>query len=149
MMSNLTAAKNVFALTAPVLRRRRLKGEWFSIFDITVPAGGGSPRHTHASPEVFRILEGRLRIWQMTENGPQESDAVAGDIVRIPAYIPHAYSNPGSAPAVFSAVVDRDMADFFEALDSIVAPRSEKTVADNVAAFVAAASEHGITILAA
>jgi mannose-6-phosphate isomerase-like protein (cupin superfamily) len=148
-MSNSFVAKTVFALTAPVMRRRRLSGDWFSIFDIIVPPGSGAPRHHHASPEVFRILEGRLRIWRMTGNGPLEIDAVAGDVVRIPAGVPHAYSNPDQVPAVFAAVVDREMAEFFDAVDSIASPRAFRAASDSAAALVAAATEHGITILAA
>jgi quercetin dioxygenase-like cupin family protein len=154
MMSNsntttkATAAKASFVLADHVERRARLEGTWLNIFDVTVPPNAGTPLHSHASPEVFRIIEGSLTIQRMTDGGLTEVTAVAGDIVTVPEHVPHGYRNPGHAPAVFSAIVDTEMALYFEAADSGKpvpgTPRDE--AAEQV---IVAAGAYGIRILAA
>ncbi|PZM17175.1 cupin domain-containing protein [Rhizobium tubonense] len=154
MMSNSNTAteasttKSVFVLADHVERRARLEGTWLNIFDVTVSPGGGTPLHSHASPEVFRILEGSLTIQRMSDSGLQEVEAIAGDIVSIPAHVPHGYSNPGPAPCVFSAIVDKEMAVYFEAADS--SKPTDGTPDDEAAEqMIVAANAHGIHILAA
>jgi quercetin dioxygenase-like cupin family protein len=113
-----------------------------------VPAGSRTPLHRHASPEVFRIIEGRLTIRRATENGIDEFEATTGDIVRIEANQPHAYSNPGHQAAIFSAIVDSDMVEFLEAAGSQEPPKAAPS-AETRDRMNAAANAHGITILAA
>jgi quercetin dioxygenase-like cupin family protein len=110
--------KSIFAMDEQFEHRARLEGTWLNIFDVTVPAGGRTPLHRHASPEIFRIIEGRLKIRRMTDQGLEEFEATAGDIVRIDADQAHGYSNPGPETALFSAVIDSEMAEFFEAAAS-------------------------------
>ncbi|RFB97458.1 cupin [Rhizobium leguminosarum bv. trifolii] len=141
-------AKRFFVLGDRIERRVRIRGTWLNIFDVTVPPGSRTPRHAHASPEVFRILEGRLTIWRLTDTGPEEIEAGAGDIVSIPPFVVHGYSNRGTAPAIFSAVVDRDMAEFIEAEGATEPPKASPS-AETVARMTAAANAYGITILAA
>ncbi|EPE99289.1 cupin domain-containing protein [Rhizobium grahamii] len=142
------SAKVFFVLGDRIERRARLQGAWLNIFDITVPAGSRTPLHRHASPEVFRIIEGRLTIRRATEKGIDEFEATAGDIVRIEANQPHAYSNTGPEAAVFSAIVDSDMADFLEAAGSQEPPKAVPSK-ETMERMKAAANAHGITILAA
>ncbi|PDS29661.1 cupin domain-containing protein [Rhizobium phaseoli] len=140
-------AKRFFVLGDRIERQVRIRGTWLNIFDVTVPPGSRTPKHAHASPEVFRILEGRLTIWRLTDNGPEEIEASAGDIVTIAPFMVHGYANRGNVPAVFSAIVDRDMAEFIEAegtSEPLKAPSPE-----TIARMTAAANAYGITILAA
>jgi len=142
------SAKVFFVLGDRIERRARLQGAWLNIFDITVPSGSRTPLHRHASPEVFRIIEGRLTIRRATVNGVEEFEATAGDIVRIEANQAHAYANPGPQAAVFSAIVDSGMAEFLEAVGSHEAPKAVPS-AETMERMKAAANAHGITILAA
>jgi mannose-6-phosphate isomerase-like protein (cupin superfamily) len=141
-------ARTFFILGDRIERRARLEGNWLSVFDITVPPGRATPAHSHASPEVFRILEGRLKIWRMTDAGEEEIEVGEGEIVTIPAHMPHAYSNPGTEPAVFSAIVDRQIADFLESVGKSEPPQTDLTQ-EAVAVVLADASAHGIVYLAA
>jgi quercetin dioxygenase-like cupin family protein len=113
-----SGAKPIFAMDDQFEHRARLEGTWLNIFDVTVPSGGRTPLHRHASPEIFRIIEGRLKIRRMTDQGLEEFEATAADNVRIDAYQAHGYSNPGPETALFSAVIDSEMAEFFEAAAS-------------------------------
>jgi quercetin dioxygenase-like cupin family protein len=81
----------------------------------------------------------------MTDNGLQEVEAIAGDIITIAAHVPHGYTNPGRSPAVFSAIVDKEMAVYFEA----AAGGEPGTPADDARQMLVAANAHGIHILAA
>ncbi|TBA89296.1 cupin domain-containing protein [Rhizobium ruizarguesonis] len=141
-------AKRFFVLGDRVERRLRISGTWLNLFDVTVPSGSRTPKHAHASPEVFRIIEGRLTIWRLSDSGPEEIEASAGDIVTIPPFMVHGYANRGTVPVVFSAVVDRDMAEFIEAEGATEPPKASPS-ADTIARMTAAANAYGITILAA
>ncbi len=141
-------AKRFFVLGDRVERRVRIRGNWLNVFDVTVPSGSRTPKHAHAGPEVFRILEGCLTIWRLTDNGPEEIEAGAGDIVTIAPFMVHGYANRGNVPAVFSAVVDRDMAEFIEAEGASEPPQTSPS-AETIARMTAAANAYGITILAA
>ena len=141
-------AKRFFVLGDLVERRLRISGTWLNIFDVTVPPGSRTPKHAHASPEVFRILDGCLTIWRLTDSGPEEIEANAGDIITIAPFVVHGYSNRGTVPAVFSAVVDRDMAEFIEAEGATEPPKASPS-AEIIARVTAAANAYGITILAA
>ncbi len=139
-------AKPLFVLGDHVQRQARLEGTWLNVFDVTVPAGGGTPLHSHASPEVFRILEGTLTVQQMTDSGLSETQAQAGDIISIPGNVPHGYSNAGPDAVVFSAIIDKDMATYFEVAD--IGPQAEIAPDEEAERFLVAAGEHGIRILA-
>jgi len=143
-----TEAKSFFVLGDKVERRARLTGTWLNIFDVIVAPGGKTPRHAHASPEVFRIIQGTLTIWRLTDTGPEEIKAGAGDIVTIAPFMVHGYSNNGTVPAVFSAIVDRDMAEFIET-EGVTEQPQDSPSPETVARMRAAANAHGITILAA
>ena len=89
-----TAAADTFwVMGDKVAKRGKLEGTEFNVVDVLIPPGSGTPPHTHASPEIFRILEGTVRIWSMVGGTPVETDAVPGDVVTIPAHAPHAYQN--------------------------------------------------------
>lgn len=141
-------ARTFYILGDRIERRARLEGNWLNIFDVTVPPGHGTPAHSQASPEVYRVLEGRLTVWLTTDDGEQEIQLGAGDIITIPAHVPHAYSNPGVEPTIFSALVDKDVADFIQSVGKSEPPEADLTQ-EAVAEIVADASAHGIIYLAA
>jgi mannose-6-phosphate isomerase-like protein (cupin superfamily) len=141
-------ARTFYILGDRIERRARLEGNWLNIFDVTVPPGHGTPVHSQASPEVYRVLEGRLKVWLMTDTGEEEFELETGDIVTIPAHVPHAYSNPGSEPTLFSALVDKDVADFIQSAGTREPPEADLTQ-EAVAEIVADASARGIIYLAA
>ena len=149
---SLAGAKSLF--TTPLLAtnriepRMRIEGEWLSVFEVGVAPGGRTPLHRHASPEVFRILEGRLTIWRETEYGREQIEAQAGDIVRIEANQPHRYANTGAERAVFRALVDSDMAAFYARVGLLGAQKGAPQP-EAAARIEAVADAHGITILAA
>ena len=67
------------------------QGAPFSAYIVTAKPGQGPPLHTHPYVEVAFTLEGCATITV----GDKEREMKAGDIVVIPAGIPHRFVNSG------------------------------------------------------
>lgn len=81
----------------------------------TVPPAGGPPQHVHhETDEFFYVLEGELDVWV----GHKRSKLAAGMSATLPRGVPHAFTNPGQAPAkVLVVVMPGDGARFFDDID--------------------------------
>ncbi|PTX58068.1 mannose-6-phosphate isomerase-like protein (cupin superfamily) [Litoreibacter ponti] len=56
--------------------------------------GGGPPLHTHPYDEIFIIRSGRGRYTV----GDEVIEAGRGDVLRVPAEVPHKFENLGPGP---------------------------------------------------
>ncbi|MDE1990904.1 MAG: cupin domain-containing protein [Rhizobiaceae bacterium] len=142
------SARTFWVMGDQVSKRGKLDGTEFNIVDVMIPPGSGTPPHTHASPEIFRILQGTVRIWSLSDGKPVETDAVAGDVVTIPAHAPHAYRNVSPLPALMMSVVDDQMVGFFEAAASDE-PLAGPPTPEAIGRIVALTATHGINVLQA
>lgn len=131
-----------------VAMRAKLVGTALNVIDVTVPPASGTPPHTHPSAEIFRVLEGILTIWTMIDGVASEYEARPGDVVTIPGNAPHGYRNAGSAPVMFTAIVDDEMIAFFEEAASKDAPSGPPT-AEMISRIMELTGRHGIRILQA
>lgn len=143
-----TDGRPVWVMGDQVVLRAKLDGTSWNVVDVIVPPGSGTPPHSHRSPEIFRILEGRLTIWTMNDGEPHEFEAATGDLVTIPANTPHGYGNPGPTPAVIMAVLDDQMVRFFEAAASKEKPSGPPSP-ELIERIMRLTTEHGITVLQA
>ncbi len=74
----------------------------FLLRKFTLEPGAVIPRHRHPTVEHEQyVLTGRIRLTL----GEEEQEVAAGDVVFIPAGVPHRYENPGPQPAEFLCVV--------------------------------------------
>jgi quercetin dioxygenase-like cupin family protein len=142
----LAGACTFWVIGDQVRKRGKLDGTALNVIDVVVPPGSGTPPHTHASPEIFRILEGTVRIWTIVGGTPVETDAAAGDVVTISAHAPHAYQNVSPVPAVMMSIVDDGMIAFFDAAASVEAPNGPPTP-ETIGRIMSLAASHGIEIL--
>lgn len=141
--------------TAPavwVLRDRvsflgSLPGSDCVLLEVEVAPGAGTPPHRHDSPEVFRVLEGELRIGLFDEQPPREIVAVPGTVVRIPAKAAHNYRNVTAVPARTLALVEQGMADFFHELGSPEPAPARPPTESELAMLAAICARHKIEIL--
>ncbi|HZW46249.1 MAG TPA: cupin domain-containing protein [Microvirga sp.] len=143
-----SSAESFWVVGDRVSLRGQLAGTDLHVVDVEVPPGSGTPPHTHAYAEIFRVLQGTLRIWSLADGVPQEIDAGPGDVITIPAHAPHAYRNAGTTPAVFMAIVNGQAVRFFQAMASsepVVGPPGP----DVVGRIMALTAEHGVKMLAA
>ena len=76
-------------------------GPHFALRQFTMEPGGGMPRHTNTVEHEQYVLQGRARI----DIGDHAYEVSAGDVVFIPAGVPHAYRNIGEEPFIFLCAV--------------------------------------------
>ena len=142
------AAESFYVLGDRIALRGDLAGSNLTMIDVTIPPGGGVPPHTHASPETFRVLEGRVSFWRATDTGSEEIEAGPGDVVVVPSDVPHGYRNAGTAPAVVMVLLEPAMVAFFRAMAD-PAPLAGPPTPEILARVGALTTAHGIRMLAA
>lgn len=141
-----SSAESFWVVGDKVSLRGQLAGTDLHVIDVEVPPGSGTPPHAHSYAEIFRVLQGTLRIWSLVNGTPQEVDAAPGDVITIPAQAPHAYRNAGTEPAIFTAIVDGQAIRFFRAMASsepVVGPPTP----DVIKRIMAVTAEHSVTML--
>lgn len=122
-----------------------LPGSPVELLDIEVPAGSGTPPHTHKAAELFYVLEGELTVRQFgPEVPPVVIHAGPGTSVKIPSRVPHNYANESDKPVRMLVVLDASMVAFFRDIGT-AEPTSG---APDFARIVAAMERHGIEALA-
>lgn len=108
--------------------------------EVSVPPGAGTPLHRHPSPELFRVLAGRVAFSTLDDQGQMRRImACTGDAISIPPGTAHGYRNESAAPATMLAVFDGSLERFFRAV-AAEAPTG-------VARVVAIAQAHAIDIV--
>jgi mannose-6-phosphate isomerase-like protein (cupin superfamily) len=109
-------------------------GGAFALFEENIPEGAGPPLHIHHREiETFIVLDGAVRF----RAGDDEFVAGPGDIVTIPAGLPHTFQgrgpgpsralvqlSPGHAAGFFPAVTDQGL-DPSRDMERIVAVAAE------------------------
>lgn len=111
-------------------------GGALGLFEITLsPGAPGAGPHLHqVLAEAFYVLSGVVRL----QLGDQTADAPAGSFMFVPPFTPHAFSNPGDAPArvllIFTEPGRRE--EFFTGL-AAYAGRTERPSPQEAAAFYA------------
>jgi quercetin dioxygenase-like cupin family protein len=77
------------------------EGEHFAMRRFIMEPGGGIPAHTNTVEHEQYVLRGRARIGV----GREEFDIEAGNVVYIPAGVPHWYKVTGDEPFEFLCMV--------------------------------------------
>ena len=94
-----------FWVLGMLIRFKAIGGETggdYSLFEATVPAGVGAPPHIHLrEAEAFYVLDGEFEF--ITGDGAVRGQA--GDFVRVPRGVAHGFTNVGSQPARFLAIL--------------------------------------------
>lgn len=144
-MALLTArdAETIYLLGDSVLLRGAIPGTDWHMVEITVPPSSGVPLHSHASAEIFRVLQGEVRF----RDDDGECVAGPGDMFHVAPDQPHCYRNIRSAPAVMLAIMDVAVLRFFRAIGTTAPPTGEAP--DDIEALLRIAAEHGIKYIGA
>lgn len=72
----------------PGIRRRIVTGDGMMIAQVFLEAGAKVPRHSHVNEQITYILEGALLL-RLGESLEQEVVVRAGEVLHIPAHLPH------------------------------------------------------------
>lgn len=123
-----------------------LPGAAVVVAEVVVPPGAGTPLHSHASPELFRVLSGAFDFLGLEDGRPTARRAGPGDVLRVPPHVPHGYRNAGQTPATLLAVLDQAMAAFFRDLGAPT-PMQGPPGPDDMARIGAACARHGIAFV--
>jgi len=122
-------------------------GTGLSVLEVEVPPGSGTPPHLHASPEIFRVLDGEIAFGIFEDGAAREVVAGAGAVVTVPSRVAHGYRNAGVGPATMLVVVERLMIDFFRDLGRLETPPQGPPNDAELAAVFSACARHDISLL--
>jgi quercetin dioxygenase-like cupin family protein len=70
------------------LSRRLITGDRMMIAHVYFKKGDDVPRHSHDNEQITYVLEGALHFW-LGEQGERELTVRAGEVLVIPANLPH------------------------------------------------------------
>jgi quercetin dioxygenase-like cupin family protein len=72
----------------PEIGRRLINGDSMMIAHVYLKKGAVVPKHAHHNEQITYILEGGLRF-RLGEDESQHVDVLAGEVLHIPAHLPH------------------------------------------------------------
>jgi quercetin dioxygenase-like cupin family protein len=72
----------------PEIGRRFITGDSMMIAHVYLKKGAVVPMHSHHNEQITYILEGALRF-RLGEDESQQVDVAAGEVLCIPAHLPH------------------------------------------------------------
>ena len=72
----------------PEIGRRLINGDSMMIAHVYLKKGAIVPKHAHHNEQITYILEGALRF-RLGEDESQHVDVAAGEVLHIPAHLPH------------------------------------------------------------
>ena len=73
---------------SPEIGRRLITGDSMMIAHVYLKQGAVVPKHSHHNEQITYILEGVLRF-RLGEDESQQVDVAAGEVLHIPAHLPH------------------------------------------------------------
>ena len=68
--------------------RRLVTGDRMMLAHVYLEKGAIVPKHSHDNEQITYILEGALHFW-IGDNGEDELDVRAGEVLHIPSNVPH------------------------------------------------------------
>ena len=68
--------------------RRLITGDQMMIAHVYLARGAIVPQHSHHNEQLTYIIEGKLRF-SLGDDGSEVVDVAAGEVLHIPAHVPH------------------------------------------------------------
>jgi len=121
--------------------------EEFCVLRGTVAPGSVVALHSHPDAEDFFILSGSQQVLVQTVGGDLEwRDAHAGDYIRVPGDVLHAWRNVTDQPAVDLIVTTSRLGRFFAEVGRPVTDTLGPPTPEEVANFVAVSEKYGYVL---
>jgi quercetin dioxygenase-like cupin family protein len=73
---------------SPRIGRRLITGDQMMIAHVYLLEGAIVPQHSHHNEQLTYIVEGKLRFY-LGDDGAEVVDVAAGEVLHIPAHLPH------------------------------------------------------------
>jgi quercetin dioxygenase-like cupin family protein len=73
---------------SPLIGRRLITGDQMMIAHVYLAQGAIVPQHSHHNEQLTYIIEGKLRF-SLGDDGADVVDVAAGEVLHIPAHVPH------------------------------------------------------------
>ena len=120
----------------------------YSVMEITLPPGGGTPPHIHhREDEAFMLVAGEVTFYC----GGEVIVRRAGEYLLGPRDVPHHYTNTGDTDAIMiMTATPAGVEDFFESVGTALPSRTAPPVPltpEGIGRIVAQAPQYGIEIL--
>ncbi|NUT34707.1 MAG: cupin domain-containing protein [Hamadaea sp.] len=113
----------------------------YELFEIDAPRGHAVPLHTHAWPEAYYLLHGRLTA--LVDGGSY--DLAPGAALTVPPYAPHTFTVATPSVKFLVFTLTDAMGRFFTDLDQNVP--ADRPIEEVIPLAMAAAGRHGVTFL--
>lgn len=146
-VTKISDAPSVWVIGDHVRFMGDVQGANLSVIDVTVMPGSGTPPHRHASPEIFRVIEGEVTFGIFGAGPPRSITAGEGTVVTVPSWLGHNYSNQSGKPARFAAVLQHEMVAFFKEVGSTEMPPPGPPSEEVISRIRTACQRHGIEML--
>ena len=72
----------------PLIGRKLITGDQMMIAHVYLAQGAIVPQHSHHNEQLTYIIEGKLRFF-LGEDGAEVVDVSAGEVLHLPAHLPH------------------------------------------------------------
>jgi quercetin dioxygenase-like cupin family protein len=115
----------------------------FCVMRGVVPPGAVIPLHSHDDTETFFIVAGAQQVLVQGAQGPEWSDAHAGDYVHVKGGTPHAHRNVSHGPAIDLIVTTARLGKFFQEAGRLITGSPQPPTPEEVARFAAIAAKYG------
>ena len=121
------------------------KDATFLIMKGTIPAGGVIPLDTHADPESFYVLSGKLEVLSERGGRLEWLDAKAGDFIEVPSNAKHGFRNRSHEPVVELITTTPKIGRFFREIGKPARPGvpSAKPTPEELEKFARVAEHYG------
>jgi quercetin dioxygenase-like cupin family protein len=73
---------------SPLIGRRLITGDQMMIAHVYLAKDAVVPQHSHHNEQLTYIIEGKLRFF-LGDDGSEVVDVAAGEVLHIPAHVPH------------------------------------------------------------
>lgn len=70
------------------MERKLITGQRLMLAEVRFIAGDIVPRHSHENEQMTQVLSGAMQFW-FGDHDEQEMTLKAGEVVTIPAFLPH------------------------------------------------------------
>ena len=102
-----------------------------------IPPGVSVPLHSHPDTEDFIVIHGEVQALRRGTSGYEWTEVKAGDHVRVPGNVRHAWRNATGTPFTTYIITTSKLGKFFQEVGRPIGSTDEPVTAEGIADFLA------------